>query len=114
MKNCLSCGAEASDDAAVCDQCGHEFVYRGSGSSKVVSGESVPVQERPDGSMTMTGGGLAIAMGLLLVFFAFTGNDANASVGMLVAGGALAQLGLTFWLAGYVVRAISFLPGKVD
>jgi hypothetical protein len=31
---------------------------------------------------------------------------------LVLFGGAIGQIGLMVWLAGYIVRAISFLPGR--
>ncbi|MEA3033571.1 MAG: hypothetical protein QOH86_1587 [Sphingomonadales bacterium] len=110
MKNCLDCGAEAPDEAQTCEECGREFIYFGTGGS---SDAIEPyVEKRPDGSVTMAGGGIAIGLGLILILVAFNSRDAGPSLGMIVCGAGLAQLGLTFWLAGYIVKAISFLPGR--
>ena len=56
---------------------------------------------------------MAMVIGLLLVLLAFN-SPSEAGLSMFFFGGALAQLGLTFWLAGYIVKAMSFIQGKVE
>ncbi len=56
---------------------------------------------------------MAMAIGLLLVLLA-SNSPSGAGLSMFFFGGALAQLGLTFWLAGYIVKAMSFIQGKVE
>ena len=79
--------------------------------------------DRPNGSVMLPMGWSSIALGAICVLIA-QGNeptdymgridpDKVANAALLMGGGeAFLQLGVLMLLAGYIVRAISFLPGK--
>ena len=144
MKQCLNCGETAENDVRECSSCGRSFAYYKpvgdqSGVSMTAGPASGPQQgsagpvaplDRPDGSIPK---GLGIALMLLGVVLAIwasfmdvtnysyltSGTTIDAeklaakAVLMLLGEGCFA-LGLILWLAGYIVYAISFLPGRND
>ena len=108
MTRCLMCRANSAEDAEFCSRCA--FPLHPSSEAAVSSPRTISAGRitRPDGSVATLFGGAGIVFGALLIIFSL-GSD---SLSVAILGGALAQLGLVFWLAGYIVRAISFLPGK--
>ena len=81
--------------------------------------------ERPDGSVVKTAGILLLVLGALLSLWAefmsvaeyswstdIDPNKVAMKVKLAFAGGGLFQIGLFVWLGGYIVHAISFLPGR--
>jgi hypothetical protein len=121
MKSCLNCGTETLDDAVICDTCGRRFAYTGAAEEPQTS--SVLAEgSRPDGSGAMsTGVFLAIAGILALAISAMTGTTEYGAIdpdktamkaALSLIGGGILQVGLVAWLAGYIVHALSFLPGR--
>ena len=81
--------------------------------------------ERPDGSTAKFVGISLIVLGALLGLWAELASASEYSwsteidpdkvalkAKLALAGGGFFQIGLIVWLAGYIVHAISFLPGK--
>jgi choline-glycine betaine transporter len=79
---------------------------------------------RPTGEGAISIGGWAFALGVMCLigsFFIETSRYGEINYGainwrwnLMLFGAGLAQLGTLVWLAGYIVRAIFFLPGKDD
>ena len=65
-------------------------------------------RQRPTGESVMPLGWLGIGTGLLLAVY---GAADDATWAMLL-GGAIANLGTIALVAGYIVNAISYLPGR--
>jgi hypothetical protein len=125
MKSCIQCGTEADDDVRTCGQCGRKFSFVSdtAGESKMNTDVGINVEQRPTGKNAKLIGGLTLGVGLsaflcsLLV--STTGYDGSLDPNALSMKWALAwfgagffHFGLLIWLVGYVVHAISFLPGK--
>jgi uncharacterized membrane protein YvbJ len=129
MKSCLNCGATAPDDMATCPACGRDFSYYSAsgGDASAVTAREEHERTRPDGSTPRTIGWILIVVGVLLglwsglmsvTTYSFSTDIDPDKVAMkallaVCAEGAFG-LGLILWLAGYIVHAISFLPGKED
>ena len=117
MKVCMDCGTPAGDNQLECLVCKKPTAWRRDDSIAIAASvqESEPSelrQSRPDGSKTMFWGFIGIALGILLILLALAAESTTIFWNFTIIGAGLAQLGLVFWLAGYVVKAISFLPGK--
>ena len=126
MKSCIQCGENAFDDAAHCADCGRQFSYvSGQPLASEASLSSTKYSNRPSGEGVKTSGIIFVVLG---VGFVLAGTMTNATssaqldpiaaimtkFGMIWLGGGLFQLGLIFWAVGYIVQAISFLPGRDD
>jgi hypothetical protein len=123
MKPCPNCRSTAPDDAEVCAVCGWDFV---AGVRDEVSGRSenerVDRQRpRPTGktaiAISLLLGGLALLL-LLCSLFVTTERYGEIDVEgiafqwmLQVCAGSLFYLALLIGLAGYIVRALSYLPG---
>ena len=125
MKSCLNCGVDAPDEATNCAVCGRAFAYVPGG--KVSDNSEMPVDtgwKRPDGKVLLACGWTALAVGLLLLLMSFsTGTSSYGEIdpaalaakwNLLIGGGGLLQIGIFLVIAGTIVRAIWFLPGKDD
>ena len=122
MKSCLGCGTEASDRLMFCQVCGREFAHKGT-SSAAERPEGLPANfdVRPDGKTMIGVGSTGLIIGIVLGLFALATDvspygsldvDKLAMQWNLLMGGtALAHIGFLLLLVGFVVRAISFLPG---
>jgi hypothetical protein len=96
--------------------------------------EDPPASRRPDGRTPMTVGWVCLAVSLVLVAISLTiktdiaegsrfailsrldgaADKLRNILNLRVAAGAFFSLFLVLWGVGYIVRAISFLPGKDD
>jgi di/tricarboxylate transporter len=130
MKACLDCGAEAPNSQMSCDVCKRPTAWRITGPDDVDAPRAAFTPEtpaqwvRPDGRSAIAGGSAAVILGIICVLISFMINpyeygqvDAGAlrwQWGLLFFGAGIAQIGLMLWLAGYIVKAISFLPGRDD
>ena len=115
-KVCTTCGTSQAADLTNCVNCNSVLPE-----ASTMAGAKV----RPDGTVPMNIGigliilalALAVWSGMMSVTtYSFSTDIDPDKVAMkallaLGAGGAFG-LGLILWLAGYVVHAISFLPGK--
>ena len=125
MKSCIQCGTEATDDIAVCTSCGRQFshVKDSEGQSPNLLASLRPASSRPDGGTAIAWSkGLGIVAALFL-FISLCGGrgtivpstklDVFFYTCLRLAGG-LFWIALIIGLTGYVVRAISYLPGRED
>ena len=105
MKFCVDCGLNYEDEFPSCPGCAGALPSRdGPEVELAVSRDS----DRPDGSVVIPiGVGLLIG-GLLLAVVSGIWSP------WFVFGAAAANLGTLMLLVGYVVKAISFLPGSAD
>lgn len=79
---------------------------------------------RPDGKILIGTGWTLLVFGILIAFVSLsvdTGTYGTRDIekiamswNLLLGGGALAQIGFMNLLVGFVVRAIWFLPGRMD
>ncbi|MFO1259596.1 MAG: hypothetical protein U1E68_00745 [Sphingomonadaceae bacterium] len=127
MKNCLDCGLEVDDSVYACPNCGRQFAYIAGEQSQDASEQAYfQAAVRPDGSGAKAAGviigGLGIIVWLFSLFmsekeYSFSDVDPDRlalKYSLSLIGGGMLSLGLIIWLAGYIVFAISFLPGKDD
>jgi hypothetical protein len=112
-KTCPLCGTEDIDDTvAVCD-CGYAFSERGRGEAPP---SETAILERPTGETPILIAWVCLFMAAtaFLISLAGSGESLDSYLviwGLRVAAGALFSLFLILWSVGYVVRAMSFLPG---
>jgi hypothetical protein len=144
MKSCPLCGTEAADEAARCPHCTYKFSLgiAPDGERPPAATLQPRVDARPTGAAPMVVGWLCLAASAILMLISFTvgpspydvsyatglsGNPyasqdiiARVSEGYArqwqfqLASGAFFSLFIAFWSVGYIVHAISFLPGKND
>ena len=113
MKNCPDCGTAFEDVFDECPACAENRyeaapVRRG---AKPVSTKTAPTPtapSRPTGQNAIGGGVLAIVIGLILLF---AGDSMSSS---FFVGVGLMNIGVIALVAGYIVSAISWLPGRDD
>jgi hypothetical protein len=120
----MSCGAAAQDTTKECETCGREFAFQTTeaGTSSLTQVLEAPLGARPDGSTMIPIGAALMVFGILGVFGSlmidpvdYAGIDHDKIAlqwNLLIGGGALAQIGFFLLLVGYILRAISFLPGR--
>jgi hypothetical protein len=130
MKNCLNCGEEVGNDVRHCPTCGRTFAHVEPLRTQASDSNKPAAFERPDGSIPKT---LGIAFMILAVVLAIWAGSMDVTTYSYLASGATIDadklatktmltlsgegffaLGLILWLAGYIVYAISFLPGRTD
>jgi hypothetical protein len=132
-KSCMMCGTDNEVAARYCVSCNYEFkfyrddqgVERSAGDPAAAS-PSPAVSDRPNGGAPMAIGWTCLALSILCLLIAVSGPSsygggysmsgaadaaARSFLGMAAASG-LFSMFLIFWSVGYIVRAISFLPGK--
>ena len=139
MKACPLCGIDADDAEKKCGGCGYPFSgaeVDADDEDIWLSSESSAAPDRPDGGTPMIVGWVCLAASLIFTIVAFNQGpeswqvsaaeygSSSALSGLAdaygrqwafqLAAGGFFTLFLVFWSVGYVVRAISFLPGKVD
>ena len=112
MKKCPNCGSEALDEAEWCMECAKPLTAEAVAAFQSENPQLALSSHRPDGSQAMLWGGFGIILGVVLIFFAMRADEVGTSWNLIIFGGGLAQLGLLIWLAGYIVKAISFIPGR--
>jgi hypothetical protein len=111
MTHCVKCGFELEDAGTACSNCGWD---------KEASRGGV-LRKRPDGGSLIGFGGCGIVLGVifsLIGMFPSGGTYVGYGVtqptyhfGWALIGGALLNVGLLVLLAGFIVRALWFLPG---
>jgi uncharacterized membrane protein YvbJ len=116
MKSCKNCGTIAPDHLTRCPACGRDTLRPETGDQSAQRSEPHEHEKgtRPDGRDPITFGVIAILIAVILAIISGTIDVAFTQAMVLVAAEALFGLGVVLWLAGYIVRAISFLPGKDD
>jgi len=127
-KSCIQCGAKAEDWVTECEDCGRAFSFvldDGSEASGATL-ESISSRARPDGSGLKYFGGILFAVALLAFLLGWLLPAAEYSFreidperlalksNLMLFGGSGLQVGAMVWLAGAIIEAISFLPGKDD
>lgn len=113
-KQCPMCGAGASDEVAVCE-CGYRFAnVTGDESVAVPAVALAPIKSRPTGEYPMMVGWLFLVLAFLAVWvwLVIPSYRPDQAFLAMVLGGAAFQLFLVFWGVGYIVNAISHLPGR--
>ena len=113
MNHCVKCGFELDDAATACGNCGWGME----------AGAGGVLRKRSDGSSMIGFGWCGIAFGILFTIIGmFPGGGGTYDgaygippptyhLGWVVIGGGLFNLGLLLLLAGFIIRAIWFLPG---
>lgn len=137
MKACPLCGIDAEDAVSKCTGCGYKFAgtEQDDGDDQAWSAyDATPPQQRPDGGTPMMLGWLCLMIALILAAVAYSqgpeswqisaaGYGSTSALSGLaeahgrqwtfqLASGGFFSLFLVFWSVGYIVRAISFLPGN--
>lgn len=132
-KSCMMCGTDNDVTARYCASCNYEFkFYRDDEGTEVFAGDPSAVapgeaiSDRPNGTVPMAIGWTCLALSILSLLIATSGPSssggaysmsgaadaaARSFLGMAAASG-LFSMFLIFWSVGYIVRAISFLPGR--
>jgi hypothetical protein len=117
MMKCPICESLVENDAATCWNCSAEFVVSETGNT--VAQDDGVVVTRSNGGALIAGGWVMIvlaALGLLLGVTTLASprsvSGAASSWFLTVASVAIFQIGLLLAIAGYIVRAIWFLPGE--
>ena len=113
MKSCPMCGTDAQSDALHCEQCAYTFAMSNSTSSVGGSSQGVQGIERPNGNIPIQLSWifLIISVGLFLWSLVEYDNIVMSWL-MQISSGGFFSLFLILWSVGYIVRAISFLPGR--
>jgi hypothetical protein len=130
-KDCPQCGTEAPVEDRQCAVCNYKFtvVYAEGEAQAQASAEIAKFESpRPTGMMPMAVGWTCLGFSVLLLLLSLgSGPESYAlRLGMMdevaaayarqflmqVSAGALFSLFLVFWSVGYIVRALSYLPGK--
>ena len=113
MKFCRQCNFENSVNAEHCAACGHSFT--GGAPATVADTDRmrhINSGRRPDGSLPMLFGWLAFGLSVLFEILALSAEGLGTKWVAALAAGAFFSLFLVLWGVGYIVSAISFLPGK--
>lgn len=110
MKNCLKCGTVAQDSDRLCRECGHGFSYVAD--AEAAEETIASVSERPNGVGSMVFGYVCLAISIMTGMIGMTTNQLPTAITMNNASWLFLWLFLFFWGVGYIVKAISFLPGK--
>ena len=113
MKYCPDCNFENRVNAEHCAACGH--VFNGGAPVSVDGGASLGAAaspERPDGSLPMLFGWIALGASVLFEILAVSADEVAGAWAATLAAGGFFSLFLVLWGVGYIVRAISFLPGR--
>jgi protein-S-isoprenylcysteine O-methyltransferase Ste14 len=122
MKTCMDCGTVSPRDTVACDKCGYKFRFA-EGGAETTDAAVANETQRPTGDTPKLVGGVLFVAGLLSFLFSFavsvTSYDGSLDAKALAwkwlltwTGAGMLHLGLLIWLVGYIVHAISFLPGK--
>lgn len=116
MKKCAKCGTNLEDAAQQCF-CGSRFFRVGSSDeataqSAAHDGSETSLKERPDGSKVMALGWLFFIGSIVALFVALNTINTNLKFLSQVLASGFFSLFLFLWSVGYIVRAISFLPGR--
>jgi hypothetical protein len=127
VKSCLNCGRPAPIDAPTCEYCGREYAYTGEVDGESISLRGTPQSDRPTGNGAKTTGIILAVLGVLAILFSMLISPSDYSgvgeidqdqvvlkAALSMLGERFLQIGLVVWLAGYIVNAISFLPGRED
>jgi hypothetical protein len=121
MKSCLQCGKQAEDWEAECTECGRAFSFHGA-DSEIEFPTPYSTESRPVGSDLISKGvryfWVSIVLALLGWFLISNGALQGYGFWQFIAialpaiSSILLPVSGAFWIAGKIVHAISFLPGK--
>ena len=137
VKTCPMCGTDTDNREARCLNCDYQFQPTASGPTADLESKAVETgnaNTRPDGGTPMLIAWCCFCLGILAIFISMTikveswevgpyastsglqsaSQKLNAIFLLQIAAGGLFSLFLMLWSVGYIVRAISFLPGKQD